>query len=284
MKRPLHSIFLGCILLIVSISMAAAEDRWQTLPQPPPMPAAAKSGYAPVNGIKMYYAVYGSGDPVLLIHGGLGHADIWANQVADLAKDHQVIVADSRGHGRSTRTAEPYGYDLMASDYLALLDYLKIDKAALVGWSDGGIIGLDIAMSHPERLTKLFAQAANVTVDGVKPDVMTNPTFAAYIARSGEDYKKLSKTPDQYDAFVAQISHMWETQPNWSKEQLAAIKVPTAIVLGDHDEAIKRDHTEAMAATIPGSKLVILPSVSHFAMLQDPEGYTAAVRALIDQK
>ena len=284
MKRPLHSIFLGFILLIVSIGMAAAEDRWQTLPQPPPMPAPAKSGYAPVNGIKMYYAVYGSGDPVLLIHGGLGHADIWANQVADLAKDHQVIVADSRGHGRSTRTAEPYGYDLMASDYLALLDYLKIDKTALVGWSDGGIIGLDIAMSHPERLTKLFAQAANVTVDGVKPDVMTNPTFAAYIARSGADYKKLSKTPDQYDAFVAQISHMWETQPNWTKEQLAAIKVPTAIVLGDHDEAIKRDHTEKMAADIPGSKLVILPNASHFAMLQDPEGYTAAVRAFIDQK
>ena len=284
MKRPLHSIFLGFILLITSIGMAAAEDRWQTLPQPPPMPAPVKSGYAPVNGIKMYYAVYGSGDPVLLIHGGLGHADIWANQVADLAKDHQVIVADSRGHGRSTRTAEPYGYDLMASDYLALLDYLKIDKAALVGWSDGGIIGLDIAMSHPERLTKLFAQAANVTVDGVKPDVMTNPTFAAYIARSGEDYKKLSKTPDQYDAFVAQISHMWETQPNWTKEQLAAIKVPTAIVLGDHDEAIKRDHTEKMAADIPGSKLVIAPNASHFAMLQDPKGYMSAVRALIDQK
>lgn len=139
-------------------------------------------------------------------------------------------------------------------------------------------------MSHPERLTKLFAQAANVTVDGVKPDVMNNPTFAAYVKRSGEDYKKLSKTPDQYDAFVAQISHMWETQPNWTKEQLAAIKVPTAIVLGDHDEAIKRDHTEAMAAAIPGSKLVILPSASHFAMLQDPEGYTATVRILIDQK
>ena len=75
---------------------------------------------------------------------------------------------------------------------------------------------------------------------------------------------------------------MWETQPNWTKEQLAAIKVPTAIVLGD--EAIKRDHTEAMVAAILGSKLVILPSASHFVMLQDPGGYTAAVRALIDQK
>jgi pimeloyl-ACP methyl ester carboxylesterase len=284
MKRQLHSAVLGLILLIAHIGMVAAEDRWQTLPQPPTMPASVKSGYAPVNGINMYYAVYGSGAPVLLIHGGLGHADIWANQVPDLAKDHQVIVADSRGHGRSTRTAEPYGYDLMASDYLALLDFLMIDKTALVGWSDGGIIGLDIAMSHPERLTRLFAQAANVTVDGVKPDVMSSPTFAAYVKRSGEDYKKLSKTPDQYDAFVKQISHMWDTQPNWTKEQLAAIKVPIAIVLGDHDEAIKRDHTEAMAAAIPGSKLVILPKVSHFAMLQDPEGYTAAVRDFIDKK
>jgi pimeloyl-ACP methyl ester carboxylesterase len=262
---------------------ARAEDRWLTLPEPPAMPAATESGYAPVNGIQMYYAVYGTGDPILLIHGGLGHADIWAHQVAELSKTHKVIVADSRGHGRSTRTEEPYGYDLMASDYLALLDFLRIDKTALVGWSDGGIIGIDIAMSHPERLTKLFAHAANVTVDGVDPAVMTNKTFGAYIERSGIDYKRLSKTPDQYDAFVAQISHMWESQPNWTKEQLGKIPVPTAIVLGDHDEAIKRDHTEYMASAIPGAKLVILNETSHFAMLQDPSGYTQAVLDFLEK-
>jgi len=103
-----------------------------------------------------------------------------------LSTNHKVIVADSRGHGRSTRDAQPYGYELMASDYLALLDHLKVDKVALVGWSDGGIIGLDIAMKHPERLTKLFAHAANVTVDGLDPGVMTNETFNAYIERSGD--------------------------------------------------------------------------------------------------
>ena len=95
---------------------------------------------------------------MLLIHGGVGHADLWAHQVNDLMKDH-MIMADSRGHGRSSRTADPYSYSLMASDYLALLDYLKVDKVALVGWSDGGIIGLNIAMKHPERLIKLFAHA-----------------------------------------------------------------------------------------------------------------------------
>lgn len=263
---------------VMTISSALAAERWMTLPKPPAMPVSVVAGYAPVNGIHMYYAVYGKGDPILLIHGGLGHADIWANQVRDLEKDHMVIVADSRGHGRSTRTTEPYGYDLMASDYLALLDYLKVDKVALVGWSDGGIIGLDIAMKHPERLTKLFAQAANVTVDGVKPDVMESKVFSAYVDRSGVDYKKMSETPDQYDAFVEQISHMWASQPNWTDAELAKITVPTAIVLGDHDEAIKRDHTEHMAQVIPGAKLIILKDASHFAMLQDPAGYTKAVR------
>jgi pimeloyl-ACP methyl ester carboxylesterase len=272
------------ILFMTSTAFAAAEERWQTLPEPAAMPKPDQSGYAPVNGIQMYYAVFGAGDPVLLIHGGLGHADIWASQVATLSKTHKVIVADSRGHGRSTRTEQPYGYDLMASDYLALLDYLKIDKTALVGWSDGGIIGIDIALHHPERLTRLFAQAANVTTDGVDPGVMTNKTFAAYIDRCGRDYKKLSKTPDQYEAFVAQISHMWESQPAWTKEELAKITTPTAIVAGDHDEAIKRAHTEYMASVIPGAKLIILPNASHFAMLQAPDEYSQAALNFIDAK
>lgn len=277
-------VFAIVILFAASSAFAAAEERWQTLPEPAAMPKPDQSGYAPVNGIQMYYAVFGAGDPVLLIHGGLGHADIWASQVATLSKTHKVIVADSRGHGRSTRTEQPYGYDLMASDYLALLDYLKIDKTALVGWSDGGIIGIDIALHHPERLTRLFAQAANVTTDGLDPGVMTNKTFAAYIDRSGRDYKKMSKTPDQYDAFVAQMSHMWESEPAWTKEQLAEITTPTAIVAGDHDEAIKREHTEYIASAIPGAKLIILPNASHFAMLQAPDEYSQAVLDFIDAK
>ena len=280
--RKLFGFFV--LAFIALTNFAHAEDRWMTLPDPPAMPQATESGYAPVNGIQMYYAVYGAGDPVLLIHGGLGHADIWANQVIELAKTHKVIVGDSRGHGRSTRDEKPYGYALMAADYLALLDFLKVDKTALVGWSDGGIIGLDIAMSHPERLTKLFAQAANVTVDGVDPAVATNVTFGTYIERMGKDYVRFSKTPDQYNAFVEQISKMWASEPAWTKEQLTAIKVPTAIVLGDHDEAITRAHTEYMAANIPGAKLVILKDASHFAMLQDPAGYTDAVLNFLNAK
>lgn len=273
---------LAFAMSVLLASPLMAEDRWMSIPRPAPMPTPVATGMAPVNGIQMYYATYGAGDPVLLIHGGLGYGDIWSAQVTDLMKDHLVIVADSRGHGRSTRTDAPFGYDLMASDYLALLDYLKLDKVDLVGWSDGGIIGLDIAMTHPDRLKHLFAQAANITTDGVNPAVNTDAVFGSYITWMSEVYGKVSPTPDQFDAFVAQIGNMWATQPNWTDAQVAAITVQTAIVVGDHDEAILPDHTAKIAGLIPGAKLVILPQVSHFAMLQDPAGYDAAIRALID--
>ncbi|OWV68722.1 alpha/beta hydrolase [Rhizobium sp. R339] len=264
--------------LFLTVAGARSAERWAELPAFPAMPAAKTSGMADVNDIKMYYAEYGEGEPILFIHGGLGNTDVWGNQIAEFAKDHLVIVADSRGHGRSTRSQQPFGYDLMTSDYVALLDYLKIDKVTLVGWSDGGIIGIDMAMKNPEKLTRVIAQAANVTTDGVKPDVMNNKTFNDYITVAGEQYRKQSPTPNEYEAFVNQISQMWATQPNWTAAELGKITVPVTLAIGDHDEAVKLDHTEMMAKDIPGAKLVILKDASHFAMLQDPEGYDAMIR------
>jgi pimeloyl-ACP methyl ester carboxylesterase len=283
MKPKICALAAFALTALFTVCSAAAE-RWNTLPPLPPMPKPEQSGYAPVNGIKMYYAIYGKGDPILLIHGGLANSDYWANQVRELSKTHEVIVADSRGHGRSNWTSQPIGYDLMASDYVALLDYLKVPKTAIVGWSDGGIIGIDIAMHHPDRVTKLFAQAANVTTDGVKPNMDKAPAFAAFIKRSAAEHERLSPAPQNNKAFLASIEKMWATQPNWTKTLLSEIRVPTAIVIGDHDEAIKRNHTEYMARVIPGAKLVILKDVGHFAMLQDPEAYTKAVLDFLDAK
>ena len=137
----------------------------------------------------------------------------------------------------------------MADDYVALLDYLKIDQTALVGWSDGAIIGLDIAMRHPERLSRLFAFGANYTVEGWSASA-DDPVFNAAIARTGEDYARLSPTPGEFDAFKAQISEMWATQPNYTKDQLRAIIVPSVIFVGEHDEAVEPAHTAEMAALI----------------------------------
>ena len=220
MRRFAFVVGLFLVGLVGFAAAARAEPQWLTLPPTPSLPTPAKSGYAPVNGIKIWYAVFGRGAPVILLHGGLANANYWGELVPVLAAHYRVVVMDSRGHGRSSRDARPYGYDLMASDVLALMDFLKIDKAALVGWSDGAIIGLDIAIHHPERLSKLFAFAANSDPSGVK-DVNQSPVFTAFIARARKEYEKLSPTPTEYDSFLAQITKMWETQPNWTADDLA---------------------------------------------------------------
>lgn len=275
---------LAMLALLISLDTAIAAERWQTLPPTPAPLAEARSDYAQVNGIRLYYSKIGHGSPVVLLHGGLGNADYWGHQVKALAARHTVISVDSRGHGRSTRDARPYGYDLMADDVIALLDQLNIPRADFVGWSDGAILGLDLAMRYPQRVGKVFAYAANTRTDGVKEGVENNPTFAAYIERAGQEYAKLSPTPGEYQAFVEQISHMWASQPNWSDADLSRIKAPVLIVDGDRDEAIKREHTEYMAATIPGAGLLILPNTSHFAFLQDPGFFNAALEHFLDDQ
>ena len=256
---------------------ALANERWETLPPTPAPIATDRGGQVQVNGISIHYAISGHGSPVIFLHGGLANIDYWGNQVPAVAAHHTVILMDSRGHGRSTRDVRPYGYDLMADDVIALMDALKIPKADIVGWSDGGILGLDLAMRHKDRIGKVFAFAANTVTSGVKDGVEKNPTFAAYIERAGREYRTLSATPDDYDGFVEQISRMWAEQPNWSDAQLRDIDTPVLVVDGDHDEAIKREHTETIAATIPHAGLLILPNVSHFAFLQDPEQFNFAI-------
>ena len=278
-----HIRFLLCLLtFVVMTPLARAESPWNILPPTPSLPKAAHSGYAPVNGIKIWYAVFGHGQPVILLHGGLANSNYWGNQVPALAKHYQVIVMDSRGHGRSTRNEQPYGYDLMASDVVGLMDFLKIQKAAIIGWSDGAILGLDIAIHHPERLTKLFAFAANSDPSGVA-DISKSDVFNAYIARAAKEYEHLSATPTQYNAFLDQIGKMWATQPNFTEAQLRGITTPTWIVDADHDEAVKRENTEYMAKMIPNSGLLLQPEVSHFSFLQDPQQFTNDVLHFLQQ-
>ncbi len=164
MKQKL--IILFTVLLVVSSAISQTTvPLWKTLPDTPPMPQADESGLAPVNDIKMYYAIFNKDgqEPVILLHGGLVSSDVWSLEVPLLSKTHKVIIVDSRGHGRSTMSNQPLGYNLMASDVLQLMDYLKIKNASIVGWSDGGIIGLILAIKYPERVNKLFTFGTNYT-------------------------------------------------------------------------------------------------------------------------
>jgi pimeloyl-ACP methyl ester carboxylesterase len=276
--RHLTLLLAGCLFTFA----AQGQPRWQTLP-PTPRPAAGETvGTAAVNGIKLFYATIGHGPPVVLLHGGLANSDYWGNQVPALAAHHEVILVDSRGHGRSSRNATPFGYDLMADDVVALLDHLRLARADIVGWSDGAIIGIDLALRHRDRIGRVFAFAANTNLAGLQPDVEKNPNFAAFIRRAGDEYRRLSPTPREYDAFQAQISHMWDSQPNWTDAQLAGITTPMLIADGDHDEAIRLDHDIYMYRHIPHSNLAILPNTSHFAFLQNPSLFNDILLQFLD--
>ena len=233
---------------------------------------ASLPAFAEVNGIEMYYRIVGKGPPILLIPGGLSDQHVWDAQLPILARHHSVIVADSRGQGRSTRTEEPLTYGLMADDYVALLDFLHIDKVDLVGWSDGGIIGLDIAMRYPGRLKSLFAQAANVTPDG----------STGYI----EARAKGKPIPElrHYENIDKEIHALWANEPNYTDEDLSDIRVRTAIVIGDRDTAITREHTEFIASQIPGAELIILPDAGHGVPFENPRLYAHTVLHFIDGK
>src|ERR1700736_5367482 len=187
------------VLFVLAASPVYAAEPWESLPPTPAPIPTDRSGEAQVNGISIHYAIYGQGSPVIFLHGGLANADYWGKQVPAVAAHHSVIVMDSRGHGRSTRDARPYGYDLMADDVVALMDDLKLAKADIIGWSDGGILGIDLAMRHKERVGKVFSFAANTVTSGVKEGVEKNPTFAGYIERAGHEYEKQSATPKEYD-------------------------------------------------------------------------------------
>jgi pimeloyl-ACP methyl ester carboxylesterase len=255
-------------------SGAAAKPRWQQLPMPAAMPSATDHGDVTSDGASIHYAIYGKGDPVVLLHGGLGNSDHWANQVPALAAKFQVIAIDSRGQGRSTRTRAAISYDLMASDVIAVLDELKVERASFVGWSDGGEVALKLAIQHPERVAKLFVLGANYDGSGSKPrGGPPAQTFNAYAQRCRLDYQRMSKTPRAWDAMVDWLRPVWRNPMGFTKDQLRAIQAPTLIADGDHDEIIVLDQIVEMSKLIPNAKLQIFADTSHFAHWQDPDGF-----------
>jgi pimeloyl-ACP methyl ester carboxylesterase len=248
-----------------------------------PLPAATVDGYAENVGARICYSSYGTGPAVILLHGGLGHGGNWGYQVPALIDaGYRVVLIDSRGHGRSTRDDRPYTYELMASDVLAVMNTLNLDRAAVAGWSDGACTAMILGMQAPARVAGVFFFACNMDPSGTK-EIEFTPTLQRCFSRHKKDYTALSATPDQFDAFCDAVGVMMRTEPNYSASDLAQVRVPVAIVQSEHDEFIKQEHAEYLAQSIPGAELVILPGVSHFAPLQRPDLFNQVLLAFLDK-
>jgi len=257
--------------------MDAHDDDLKTFEARGPLPLPTGGEYLDHDGVRLWFASFGSGPPVLLLHGGMGNAGNWGYQVPALVdRGYRVLVMDTRGHGRSTRDHRPYSYETLATDALAVLDHAGVPQASLVGWSDGACTALVLASRRPDRVSGVLFFACNMDPSGAKEFVFTD-TIGRCLARHQRDYLTLSPTPDQFDAVFEAVGLMQRTQPNFTAADLAAIHVPVTVVHSEHDEFIRPDHARYLADTIPGARFVLLPEVSHFAPVQRPGVFHRAV-------
>ena len=249
-----------------------APPRWQTLPDVPALPAPASEADVDIDGATIHVATFGRGRAVVLLHGGCGHGGQFGFQVPALAASYQVIVVDARGQGRSGVPAGGLSYHLMAEDVVAVLDHLHVPRAAVIGWSDGAIVGLDLAMHHADRVDGVLELAGNFEPGGTARP--RDPSlFKRYYARCKREQAALQPDAKRRTAARAALSKMWKREPRYRAEDVKAITVPLTVVQADHDELIRVAHARRIAVLVPGATLIILRDVGHFAMWQDPDQF-----------
>ncbi len=226
--------------------------------------------YYTVRGIKMYCEIYGQGKPLLLIHGNGGSIAAFRENIPFFSKKYRVIALDSRAQGKTMDTNDSLSFEMMADDEAALLDALHIDSAYVLGWSDGGINALLLAMRHPEKVIRLASTGANLW-----------PDSTAIVPADWRSAKIMFDTTHT-ETFTAQQKNDWKLflldwyQPNISLQQLHAIKCPSLIVGGDHD-VIRVEHTMLIAQNIPHAYLWILPNSGHATLMEHRDEFNKKV-------
>ena len=226
-----------------------------------------------VRGIRMYVETGGAGPPLLLLHGGAGNGMQFEKQRGEFARSHRLIIPDCRAQGRTTDRPGPLTYHDMAEDVIALLDSLGVRRTDVMGWSDGGNIGLDLAIHHPGRIVHLVTFGANFSPDGLQAaDQAWNRTATADSFGTGmrEGWTALNPEPANYENAMNRIIEMWRTLPRFTPSQLRRIRARTLVCAGEHD-VIRAEHTAALARAIPGATTFIVPGASHSAMIERPD-------------
>lgn len=283
MKRMIRDAF----ILLIACSMGMQVN------------AQDNTGYAPVNGLSMYYEVYGEGEPLILIHGGLGGIVEFGGLIPVLAEAHQVIAVELQGHGRTADTDRPLSYEALADDIAALIGYLGYDQADVMGFSLGGGVALQTAVRHPERVRNLVLISTPYARDGIHPEFLMG--MAAMSAETADMmletpmygfYSAVAPNVDDWSALVGKIGDMLRQDYDWSAS-VAALTTPTLIVVGDAD-MIPPAHTvtmfELMGGGVPGdfaerpeSQMAILPGTTHFSILAQPQLIASLITGFLSE-
>lgn len=212
--------------------------------------------YVKTRGFNMYYETYGSGEPLLIIHGNGGSINNFLYQIPYFSKSYKVIIADSRAQGKSTDNSDSLSYEMMSDDLNALLDTLRLDSCFVIGWSDGGVNGLLLAIRHPDKVKKLAVTGANLWPDTTAVD----PFIYNWARRLNDSLSRMPGTPEvKHDL---KLAHLLSYEPHITIDQLHRIQCPSLIIGGDHDVLLPK-HTLLIAKSIPRSYLWIIPNSGH---------------------
>ncbi|HEX7330526.1 MAG TPA: alpha/beta hydrolase [Pyrinomonadaceae bacterium] len=242
------------------------------------------TGYAPVNGLKMYYEIHGSGEPVVLLHGSfmaISNNFHWTEWIGELSKTRKVIAIEMQGHGRTADIKRDFSYDYLADDVAALLDYLKIPSADVIGYSLGGGVALNCAIRHPDKVRKVVSISAVFRQDGwIKEGLDAFPQLTAETFKGTPfeaDYKRLSPTPNEFPNFIKRVISIDLKPHDFGADKLKATKAPMFFIHGDAD-GVRLDHIAEMYRLKGGevhgdmrphsaSRLAILPDTTHVTLM-----------------
>jgi len=262
------------VLLALSVpGLAAAQAKTAPASRP-----AIRYGSNPAaghtfthDGVKFYYEVYGVGEPLLVVHGNGGSIADLAAQIAHFRKRYKVIAMDSRNQGKTGDSSDKLTYEMMADDLAALLDHLNTGPANVLGWSDGGIEALLLAIRHPAKVKKIAAMAANLnpTEEALRPELLA-------LVRSMVEAVPVAEKETPKGRREMAVTRLLFEEPHIDLKALEAITAPTLIMAGDHD-IIRDEHTVAIYQHIPNSQLAILPNATHMAPFDDPVLFNATV-------
>lgn len=287
MRGP-HAVLKAAALLLMVLSSAAA---WAQQPV---------TGYAPVNGLKIYYEIHGKGEPVVLLHGSFMTLTNfnWPEMIAALSKTRQVIAVEMQGHGRTADIDRDFSYANLADDIAAMLDYFKIAKADVIGYSMGGGVALEVAIRHPQKVRKVVSISAVFRDNGwVQEALDMYPQLNAEMFKGSPieaDYKKLSPTPNEFPNFVKRVISMDLKPYDFGAGKLKATQAPMFFIHGDAD-GVRLDHVAEMFRLKGGdimgdmrprsaSRLAILPDTTHVTLMQKVDIIAPMINDFLDAK
>ena len=257
------------------------------------------TGYAPVNGLKMYYEVHGSGEPVVLLHGAfMTITNNWAGWISELSKTRQVIAVEMQGHGRTADVSRDLTSENLADDVAALLSYLKIPRADLIGYSMGGAVAMQCAIRHPDKVRKAVIISSTFRRDGMIPEALASiPKLTADDFKGTPfetEYKRLSPTPDDFPKFVDRMAASASKGRDVGADELKATTAPMLFIHGDAD-GVRLEHVAEMFRLKGGeihgdmrprsaSRLAVLPNTTHVTLMQRMSIIVPMVNDFLDAK